>query len=119
MTPDDLSDAALLTATVAGDTTAFDRFVTRHAAHVHRFLASLGVLDADADDVHAGHLRGRVARCGHLSRRRQRACVAVHDRAQRRASQRATPRGRARSFRAARGGIDSLDAIARSRRLGQ
>jgi RNA polymerase sigma-70 factor, ECF subfamily len=51
MTPDDLSDAALLTATVAGDTTAFDRFVTRHAAHVHRFLASLGVLDADADDA--------------------------------------------------------------------
>lgn len=51
MTPDDPSDAALLTATVAGDSAAFDRFVTRHAAHVHRFLASLGVHDADAEDV--------------------------------------------------------------------
>ncbi|MCU0616093.1 MAG: RNA polymerase sigma factor [Gemmatimonadaceae bacterium] len=51
MTPDTPSDATLLRATVAGDTTAFDQFVTRHAAHVHRFLASLGVRDADADDA--------------------------------------------------------------------
>ena len=51
MLPDDPSDAALLAATVDGDTAAFDRFVTRHASHVHRFLASLGVRDADADDA--------------------------------------------------------------------
>lgn len=51
MPPDDPSDAALLSATAAGDTAAFDRFVTRHAPHVHRFLASLGVHDADADDA--------------------------------------------------------------------
>lgn len=51
MTHDDPPDAVLLAATAAGDTTTFDRFVTRHASHVHRFLASLGVRDADADDA--------------------------------------------------------------------
>lgn len=51
MTHDDPPDGVLLAATAAGDTTAFDRFVTRHAPHVHRFLGSLGVHEADADDA--------------------------------------------------------------------
>jgi RNA polymerase sigma-70 factor (ECF subfamily) len=51
MPPDDPTDLTLLAAATAGDTGAFDTFVRRHAGHVHRFLASLGVHDADADDV--------------------------------------------------------------------
>jgi RNA polymerase sigma-70 factor (ECF subfamily) len=51
MHPSDASDPSLLTAAAGGDSRAFDTFVTRHAADVHRFLASLGVRDADADDA--------------------------------------------------------------------
>lgn len=46
-----LPDADLLAHAASGDTHAFDAFVVRHAADVHRFVGSLGVHDADADDV--------------------------------------------------------------------
>ncbi len=46
-----LSDTDLLARSASGDTTAFDALVVRHAADLHRFVASLGVHGADADDV--------------------------------------------------------------------
>jgi RNA polymerase sigma-70 factor (ECF subfamily) len=46
-----LHDTELLTHAASGDTHAFDVFVVRHAADVHRFVGSLGVHGADADDV--------------------------------------------------------------------
>jgi RNA polymerase sigma-70 factor (ECF subfamily) len=45
------SDTELLTQSASGDTRAFDAFVIRHAADVHRFVHSLGVHGDDADDV--------------------------------------------------------------------
>ncbi len=46
-----LSDADLLARSASGDTTAFDTLVVRHAADLHRFVASLGVHGDDAEDV--------------------------------------------------------------------
>lgn len=46
-----LPDADLLAHAASGDRHAFDAFVVRHAADVYRFVGSLGVHDADADDV--------------------------------------------------------------------
>jgi RNA polymerase sigma-70 factor (ECF subfamily) len=46
-----LTDCDLLAHAAAGDTRAFDTLVVRHAADLHRFVGSLGVHGADADDV--------------------------------------------------------------------
>lgn len=46
-----LSDRDLLAHAASGDTRAFDALVVRHAADLHRFVGSLGVRGADADDV--------------------------------------------------------------------
>ena len=45
------SDTDLLTQSASGDTHAFDLLVVRYAADVHRFVGSLGVHGADAEDV--------------------------------------------------------------------
>jgi len=47
----DRSDTDLLTQSASGDTHAFDLLVVRYAADVHRFVGSLGVHGADAEDV--------------------------------------------------------------------
>ncbi len=48
MTP---SDVDLLARSASGDTRSFDALVVRYAADLHRFVGSLGVRGADADDV--------------------------------------------------------------------
>lgn len=45
------ADQVLLSASAAGDTTAFDRLITGHADALHRFALSLGVSGAELDDV--------------------------------------------------------------------
>lgn len=44
-------DADLLARSASGDSRAFDALVVRYAADVHRFVGSLGVHGADAEDV--------------------------------------------------------------------
>ena len=46
-----LSDEALLRQSAAGDATAFDEIVRRHQAAVFRFITTLGVAGADAEDA--------------------------------------------------------------------
>lgn len=45
------SDVDLLARSASGDTRAFDALVVRYAADLHRFVGSLGVFGADAEDV--------------------------------------------------------------------
>ncbi len=45
------SDTDLLAQSALGDTRAFDALVVRYAPDLHRFVGSLGVYGADADDV--------------------------------------------------------------------
>lgn len=62
-------DARLLAAAASGDRAAFERFVDRHEASVHRYLRAAAAQDADADDAFqeaflaawrgAGGFRGR------------------------------------------------------------
>lgn len=67
-----LSDEALLRQSAAGDAAAFDEVMRRHQAAVFRFITTLGVAGADAEDalqdtfVNAWHGASRFAGTGRV-----------------------------------------------------